>query len=198
MNICKGHIYIIFCNVNPKIYYIGSTFNELRHRWGNHKDAYKQKNRLSIHVYFDKYGIENFTIKLLKSYDVYREHNKDRKHIEAYEQLWINKLRDCCNEIKPFNPLRKQVSKFRNYEWRKENKEQIAVNKKEHYEKNKEKIKEKNAEYNKKNREKIAEKRKEKVTCECGAVVVKYALGRHKKSIKHNGYITLFKNIDNI
>jgi len=192
MNICKGHIYIIFCNVNPKIYYIGSTFNELRHRWSNHKDSYKQKrHRLSIHVYFDKYGIENFTIKLIKTYDVYREHSKDRKHLEAYEQLWINKLRDCCNANNPFNILWKIQKK----EYAIKNKEKIAkYDKKKWRDNNKEKIKE-NYENNK---EQIAEKRKEKVTCECGSIIRKCALGRHKKSIKHNGYITLFKNIDNI
>ena len=126
MNISKGHIYIIFCHINPKIYYIGSTFNELKYRWNTHKGHFnskkKQKNVCSIHKYFDEYGIDNFSMKLIKTYDVYREHSKDRKHLEAYEQLWINKLRDCCNETSPFNILWKEQKK----EWYNNNKEQIA------------------------------------------------------------------------
>lgn len=113
MNISKGHIYIISYNLNPHIMYIGSTFNELKYRWRGHKAFYNNKprrNNYSIHEYFDKYGIENFTLKLLKSYDVYREHNKDNKHLKAYETLWINKLK-CVNIKLPFQPLQKERKK---------------------------------------------------------------------------------------
>ena len=111
MNISKGHIYIISYNLNPHIMYIGSTFNELKYRWRGHKANYKNKTKnYSIYEYFDKYGIENFTLKLLKSYDVYREHNKDNKHLKAYETLWINKLK-CVNIKLPFQPLQKERKK---------------------------------------------------------------------------------------
>ena len=43
MSISKGHIYIITCCVNPKIYYIGSTYDKLKQRWNNHKMKYKVK-----------------------------------------------------------------------------------------------------------------------------------------------------------
>ncbi len=81
-DISKGHIYIIICIQNPKIYYIGSTFNQLRQRWKTHKDDYNnsKKNQISIYKYFDEYGIDNFTMKLLKSYDVVRTHSKNMKH----------------------------------------------------------------------------------------------------------------------
>jgi len=157
MNISKGHIYIIFCHINPKIYYIGSTFNSLKQRWNTHKTHFKSKHYMSIHKYFDEYGIDNFSLKLLKSYDVYREHNKDVKHLRAYEQLWINKLRDCCNERKSFNILRKEQKK----EWYNNNKEKIIEQKKEYCKENKEKLSEKQKEYNKKNKEQIAKKNKE-------------------------------------
>jgi len=176
MNISKGHIYYIFYNLNPHILYIGSTFNELKHRWLGHKSSYKnKKNSLSIHEYFDKYGIENFTMKLLKSYDVYREHNKDNKHLQAYEQLWINKLK-CVNERKSFNILRKEQKK----EWYNNNKEKIIEQQKKYNDDNKEHIAEKNKEYRENN--------KEKITCECGSIVLKYALTRHKKTKKHINY----------
>ena len=40
-------------------------------------------------------------------------------------------------------------------------------------------------EQDKKNRQEILEKRKEKITCECGAIITKGAIYRHKKSMKH-------------
>ena len=50
-----------------------------------------------------------------------------------------------------------------------------------YYEKNKEKKKE----YYQKNKEKL----KEKITCECGSIVSKSVLARHKKSQKHINYL---------
>jgi len=204
MNICKGHVYIIFCHVNPKIYYVGSTFNQLKQRWNNHKQA---NNKCSIKKYFNEYGIENFSIKLIKSYNVYREHSKDNKHLSAYEQLWINKFRDSCNENSSFNPLKK----LRDKEYNKNNKEQIKQYKKQYNEKNKEKIKkqkkeyykdnkehflEKKKEYYRDNKDKIKERDKKKYTCECGSTInIKEKL-RHLKSIKHQNYIK--NNINNI
>ena len=159
MNICKGHVYIIFCHVNPKIYYVGSTFNQLKQRWNKHKNS---NNDCSIKKYFDKYGIENFSIKLIKSYNVYREHSKDNKHLRAYEQLWINKFRNSCNIFHSFNPLKKEQKTRTNKEWYENNKKKNIEIKKEYYKNNKEKILEKAKEkYTKNNKEQIKKKSKE-------------------------------------
>ena len=48
-----------------------------------------------------------------------------------------------------------------------------------------EKLKEKNKQYREKNKEKIKTQRSQKVTCECGCVVAKGALYKHRKSKKH-------------
>ena len=122
MSICKGHIYIITCHVNPKIYYIGSTYDNINQKWLYHKRYYKNNNgEMIIHKYFDEYGIENFSIKLIKSYNVYKEHN-DNKHLRAYEQLWKNKLKGCCNNHIVFQPLKKQLQKQYNKEYREKQK----------------------------------------------------------------------------
>lgn len=100
-----GIIYRIEYNENPDIRYIGSTLQELRYRWRDHKNRYKeyQKNNnrnMSIHTYFDQYGINNFNIIKIKEYEVF-----DKKQLESYEQLWINKFK-CINIQSAFNPLR--------------------------------------------------------------------------------------------
>jgi len=154
MNICKGHIYIIFCHINPKIYYVGSTFNQLKYRWNHHKNT--KRNNCSISKYFDKYGIENFSIKLIKTYNVYRENSKDNKHLTAYEQLWINKFRNSCNIQHSFNPLKK----LRDIEYYENNKEKILEYQKEYNEKNKDKILEKRKQYRQDNKDKIKEQKK--------------------------------------
>ena len=40
-------------------------------------------------------------------------------------------------------------------------------------------------EYNKKNKEHITEQKKQKITCECGCVVVKSNIIKHQKTSKH-------------
>ena len=99
-----GKVYKIICSQSNDVY-IGSTFNTLRDRWRDHKNRYRQyqKNNsrnMSIHTYFDKYGIEHFKIILIKEYEVI-----DRKHLESKEQLWINKLTN-INIQSAFNPMR--------------------------------------------------------------------------------------------
>ena len=158
MSICKGHIYIITCHVNPKIYYIGSTYDRLQQRWSNHKTQYKNNiKKTSIFEYFDEYGIEKFSMHLIKSYDVYRVNHNDHKHLRAYEQLWINKLKGCCNKNAAFQPLKKEQHK----EYRENNKEQIKEYKKEYRENNKEQIEKKHKEYRENNKEKLLQYQKE-------------------------------------
>ena len=111
MPYAQGIIYRIICLTHPEIQYIGSTFNQLRWRWQQHKGKYKQylkgKGReCSIYPYFTQYGIKNFKIIKIKDYIAYRENQTDNKHLSAYEQLWINKLK-CINKNHAFNPLLK-------------------------------------------------------------------------------------------
>ena len=69
-----------------------------------------------IFDYFEKYGIENFKIILIKSYNVVRTHQKDHKHLHAYELLWINKTKNCCNKLLTFNPLLFNKYKIKEYQ----------------------------------------------------------------------------------
>ena len=100
-----GKVYKIICSLTNDIY-IGSTFNTLRDRWMTHKNRYRQYQKnpsrnMSIHNYFDKYGIDNFKIILIKEYEVV-----DRNHLESKEQLWINSLKP-INIQSAFNPFRR-------------------------------------------------------------------------------------------
>jgi len=178
--------------LDENIIYIGSTFNQLRHRWQQHKKGYtkylNEKNScVSIYPYFEKFGIENFKIMKIKQYKCYREHNKDSRHLHAYEQLWINKTR-CVNKISAFSiPIvAKEYKKGYRKKYQEENKEKILEQNKEYRKANKEKILEQNKEYRKANKEKInkynKEKKKERVKCDiCDKDLTRGSLTRHKK-----------------
>ena len=166
MTYSTGTIYKIVCSLDENVIYIGSTYNQLRHRWQKHKSNYKEylegkHGCISIYPYFEKFGIENFKIMRIKDYECYRGNKSDSKHLQAYEQLWINKTR-CVNKISTFSiPIvAKQKKKEKGKEYREANREKLSENRKEYYEANREKISEKKKENYQANREKISEYRK--------------------------------------
>ena len=171
MSYDTGTIYKIICHIDINFVYIGSTFNEIRHRWQCHKKHYKswlkgKGRKCSCFDYFQKYGIENFSIIKIKEYVCYRSHKLDKKHISAYETLWINKTKRCCNKHPAFQPLLRERTK----QYHQDNKEQIKEQRKDHYQNNK---------------EQMNEKKKEKIACDrCGRVVSNRNIPRHKKSNK--------------
>ena len=76
MNTITGYIYKIEYNEDKEIRYIGSTIQSLYCRFKLHKYHYnkwlnnKMKEKCSIYLKFKKYGIKNFTISLIKSYEI--------------------------------------------------------------------------------------------------------------------------------
>ncbi|MEY3401624.1 MAG: hypothetical protein RLZZ86_1239 [Cyanobacteriota bacterium] len=149
-----GTIYRIEFKEDPDIRYIGSTLNELKYRWKQHKnDFLKYKkgkgNLASIHPYFEKYGIENFGITAIKRYAVC-----DRTHLKVYEQLWMNKLK-CINIHPTFG-----ISYLTRKKYREEHKEEIAEKKRKQYEENKENVKLRSKQWRENNKERYIETKK--------------------------------------
>ena len=189
--------------------YIGSTFNRLHKRFEGHKSQYKSKyGEITIHKYFDTYGVDNFKIDLIKSYNVVREHKMDFKHLHAYETLWISKTKNCINKLLPFNPFKKLSRKIGNENYYQKNKDNIKDKVKKNQEQNKEqnkeqykdKIKERNKNYYQKNKDKVKDRTKKnqeqnkeqqnkKFECECGGRYTFCNKAQHLKSKKHINYI---------
>jgi peptidyl-prolyl cis-trans isomerase-like 4 len=209
-----GRIYKIIHN-QSNICYVGSTLNRLNDRWHKHKSHYnlhlKGKNKkIAIYPYFKEYGIENFKIILIKEYEVI-----DRQHLEAYEQLWINKLKTinkkCAfgfkrlqrkkyretnkNEIRKKDKIYREKNKKRKCEYYEENKDKFKEKNKEYYETNKNKINKRNKEYYEKNVELFKEQGKEyrknnkdRYKCEkCNiSTYSKKDFNKHIQTKKHN------------
>jgi hypothetical protein len=102
----NGIIYKIFHKTIPNIVYIGSTVCRLSTRWKRHKISYSSwnngytKNKCSICPYFQQYGIKNFQCVILQKYKI-----SDVYHLNAYEQLWLNKIKN-INKNNVFNPIK--------------------------------------------------------------------------------------------
>jgi hypothetical protein len=180
-----GNVYRIICLIEPNLNYIGSTFDTLRNRWQNHKSKFLKnyKKQCCIKPYFEKYGIENFKIILIKEYKVV-----DKKHLEAYEQLWINKTK-CVNEKSaftiPFVAKKKYYLQSKEYMKTYKNMEKRIARKKEWMLENRDVILEKAKKRREEKRDEINEKQNEKITCECGCIVARCGRKRHEKTKKH-------------
>ena len=201
-----GRIYKIIHN-QSNFCYVGSTFNQVRHRWQKHKDSHKYcKHKCSISKYFDKYGIKNFKCILIKEYSVV-----DRKHLRAIEQIWINKLNSINkNNSIPFLWMDKKQLYYRvnnkkkisergklyrernrdkirkkKSEYRKKNGKKLCDKSKKYYQKNKERVRERGYIYRRKNKDKIKKYKSEKIKCECGQIIARNSKYRHVKTQKH-------------
>jgi len=191
----KSLIYKLVClDTDIKDIYVGST-TSLKHRRYQHKNCCNNEKNKDYNSYVYKFirengGWGNWDMILVESYPCKSSLDLHKREREIIEQL------------KP--TLNKNIPLRTNKEWRGDNKEQLAVykeknkehiaeQKKEYNEKNKEHIAKKQKEYKEKNKEHIAKKEKEykqtKVECECGVIITKSHLARHKQSKKHQNYI---------
>ncbi len=155
----KGKIYKLWSPQGEEDeIYIGATCDELRKR----KNLHKYSKDCKSNILFEKY--DDVKIELLEEYSC---NSKAELNKKEGEYIRNNK---CLNRNIP-NRTKKEYNK----EYNEQNKEKI----KQYRENNKEKI----AQYKKEYREK--NNLKEKITCNCGCIVVKKNLARHQKTSKH-------------
>ena len=150
-----GRIYKIISTQGNECY-IGSTFNTTRDRFKNHKTHYEEwkkgkRDNMSVFQLFDKYGIQNCKIVLIKEYYVV-----DRYHLEVYETLWIYKSNsNCINKYIPFN-IKRLYKKQYNQQYQEKNRKKLKQQYQQYYQNNKDK----RQQYLQNNKEKLEKYRK--------------------------------------
>jgi len=201
MDYKNGKIYRLVCEETGR-QYIGSTCSTLVKRLSNHKRLSNTgRNRCTCKDFV------NPKIILIEDYPCDRKEQllmRERHFIETIE---------CVNYARPI--ITDEERKIYKKEWTETNKEHTKQTKKDWCEKHKEYLKEQTAKYYQdhkeeileyqqkyrdenreqileyqknyrvENREKINEKKYEKITCECGCIVARANMSRHKQSKKH-------------
>lgn len=150
-----GYVYKIESDCK-EVLYIGSTIQKLKQRFNDHKkDRKHNKCTISEYMNLSNYKFSN-GCELLKEYEIV-----DRKHLLAYEQLFLNRFKHCINGRDAFRMLNKEklkqyreANKHKIKEWHEANKHKI----KQYREDNKEKLKQ----YRENNKEKTKQKDKER------------------------------------
>ena len=142
--------------------YVGSTCRKVRTRIQEHKYRSKNGTNTCECRYFNW---DNIHVEEVEVPDIVID------NILIREKYVIMNTKNCINKISPYLSDEERVQQIREYNHK--NKERIAEQKKESYEQN---------------RREILEKKKERITCECGSIIRKNDLARHKKSQKHKNY----------
>ena len=144
---------------------------------------YREENREKISQRMKKYYEENKE----------RINERDREYYKENKEISRKYYKENKVEIAQKNKVYREKNKVeiaqKNKGWREENKESLAQKAKIYREKNKEKISQRKKVYHKENREKNVQKMREKITCDCGSVVRKSGIVRHKKTAKHQKWV---------
>jgi len=194
----NGKIYTIRCRYDDNLIYVGSTIEKyLSSRMSKHRYDNRNRNKLREYINDDW---QNWYIELYENYPCNSKHELYKREGEIIRLIGnINKriegrtLKEYYLDNKEYNAEKKKEwrennkEKYDKYhkEYRENNKEIIKEKDKIHYQNNKEKIIKQKKKHYENNKETIKEKRKEKITCDCGGVVRKSDMSRHRKTIKH-------------
>ena len=182
----NGRIYQLVCD--DGFYYIGSTKNELRKRLYQHKKASRTQGDRKVYKHINNIGWDRVKIVLIEEYKCRNKEELVRKEYEYIQAKRLDKM--CMNVCGTVD-----VDEYKR-QYNQNNKEKLKIQASNYYLKNKELILQKNKEYRNKHADKIKAKEKEwyhqnkeianqKVSCECGSIVSKSHIARHKTSTKH-------------
>ena len=187
-NYQEGKIYKIYNVVNDD-FYVGSTTRKLSERMADHRACIhsKKSQHLLIYKAFREHGVESFYIELIEKCPCH-----DIEELRKKEGEYIRQLKPSLNKF---------IAGRTKQEYYENNKEYINEHMHEYYENNKEYIIEQHKQYNENNKEHIKAQKKqywevnkdyfkaitgEKVECECGCIVTRHSIPRHKRTTKHN------------
>jgi len=206
------YIYKIVSDDCPEFIYVGST-KSLKDRKYHHKSNCNNSNRRIYNSKLyktirDHGGWDNFRMVLVEECgDISRnqatireEHHRLQLNASMNSKKAFSSEDDKKQQQKQYNEANRDKIKEDCKKYYEANRDKIKERRKEYRKANQDKIKEqdkkyreasrdKRKEYEKANRVKINEQKKEKVTCECGCVVSREFLSKHKKTTKHKQLI---------
>lgn len=190
-NTILGIIYLIkHKTCDDKKVYVGSTIN-LKRRIRDHGQNCNNEKSKAYNYNLYKYirengGFNEYEFIILEFYICnfkHELHHREDDYIKMYDNNLNSKRAYLTRQ-----EYKKKISEI-NKKYFNENKEKVYKKNKKYSDKNKDKIAKYKQEHYENNKDKINEQRKEKITCECGSIVRKQHIARHRKTLKHIAYI---------
>ena len=145
------------CNSENNKEYVGSTKQPISHRMTDHRKKVIKGSDRKLHNHMRDLGIDKFSIVELERKEV-----ADRQEQFKIETEWMEKINSCLNERRAKTIPEKKLEIARKY--KSDNSDKVKSDWKK-YEKNNNPL----------------------VVCDCGIMIKKLSLNRHKKSKNHLG-----------
>lgn len=177
----------IYCISNNDLYYVGSTIQGLRDRLRGHKaDCNNYETSKHYKSSFEIIKTGKYQINLIENFPCESKAELEKREFEIIKQYKDLHADKCVNIIgtKTEEDFKKEA-RNRASAYYAEHKAECQAKMNQAYADNREKRLEKVKKYRVENHAKIMEKILTPVECECGAVVAKCNLTRHKKSQRH-------------
>jgi hypothetical protein len=181
VNYANSIVYKIM-SLDPEIddIYVGSTCAFRKRKHDNKSNCYNDNAK-----YYNQYvyrfireicGWDNWSMVVIKAYpDI-----TSKSEVLNKERKWMKKLNATLNQTVPGNFLKRGETEYSKQHYEK-NKIKLSENRKQYYKLNTEHILENQKQYRDLNRDKI----NEKIECECGCLISRANLSRHRKSQNH-------------
>jgi hypothetical protein len=203
--------------------YIGSTTDFARrknkHKSNCYNEKHKSYNEKKYQYIRDNGGWDEWEMVLVE-----RHNCNDGNEARAREEYWRSHYNAKLNMMRAYRTEEQRKEQMKEYfennkdkikgqkkDYREEHKDKIAEQqkayyeqykdeileqKKEYYETNQEKIIQQAKQNYEQNKDKILEQKKEKITCECGCIITKVYLAKHKKTQNHIKLLDAITNND--
>lgn len=186
----NGKIYKLVSNSVEGCYY-GSTTQPLSHRIRQHRSDYKRwkakiKRNCTSFKLFEGGDVDIILVEDYPCESKEQLHSRERHWIENNECL--NKNIPTRTDSEYYQANRDKIYE-KNIEWRKNNPVKLAQYMKKWRKNNHEKAKAYDKKKYEKHRDKILAQCKKKVTCECGTIVQRRNIIKHKTTDKHKNLI---------
>jgi len=166
--------------------YVGSTTQSLAKRWGGHKidsKSKKDENRLIFKTINNDW--KNWYIELYELYPCSCKNELEKREGEVIRLIGnLNTIINGRTAKEYYQTYKKHIQEKRK-EYYETYKKDIQEKIKEYYEEHKEEIIQYKKEWYNNNKDKIQEKKSIKITCDCGCLITKQHLERHRKTLKH-------------
>jgi hypothetical protein len=163
---------------NDENIYVGHTTNWVKrkyhHNWCCKSENNKEYGEKKYKYIRENGGWDEWIMDWIENYPCNNE-----REAQAREQYHIDLNNSRLNEVRAFTT--QEEHRERRREYKEENKEKLKEDNKNWYENNKGNHRQKAKKWYDNNQDKV----KEKITCECGCIDLKYGLKRHITSKKH-------------
>ena len=186
----KAKVYVLRNYVDDEVY-VGSTCQPLSKRFHTHKlnTGYTKTENYKIYIKMRELGIDKFYIELYEDYPCENWEQLRRKEGEVIRHLSasLNERVECRTKSEWYEDNKPYILK-RQKDRRDNDIENFHEQERQYRKNNKDKKREADRKYREKYDDKLKEIRRIKVSCDCGAIVSKLNLPRHKRSITHQKY----------